>query len=110
MAAELTIPLEVLARLPSKVLRQIAEAAEFRERTAPAPTPDFAECVKALFHQRKLPPTPPPDGQKQTEWRRLFVAAVGECYQRRMMGQYRAVKAGVAGALVPVTKRGSPRA
>ena len=109
MPAEITIPLEVLARLPPRVLRQLAEAAEIRERRREQLTPDFTDCVKALFVQQKLPPEPPPDGEKQAEWRRVFVAAIGECYRRRLMGQHRAAAAGVPGLLVAVTKKGTAR-
>jgi len=109
MAAELVIPLEVLARLPSKVLRQLAEAARIQEEAKEAYQPDFTDCIRALFQQRGLPPAPPHDGQKEAEWRRLFVAAVTECHQRRTMGQLPARKPGVPGALVAVTKRGEPR-
>ena len=106
--AEITLPIEVLARLPPRVLRQIAEVAE-RRAQGPEPRPDFSECVKALFTRERLPLGPPPDGEKQAEWRRAFVAAVGECYERWIMGQQRALAAGVAGALVATTRRGTPR-
>jgi hypothetical protein len=108
MPAEITIPLEVLARLPPRVLRQLAEAAEIRER-APGQREQLDDCVKALFLQRKLPGAPPADLQKQAEWRRLFVAAVGECHRRYTMGQYRAVTPGAPGAMVPITKKGVAR-
>jgi hypothetical protein len=108
MPGEVTIPLEVLARLPPRVLRQLAEAAEMRER-GPEPAEKLDDCVKALFLQRKLPGAPPADVGKAAEWRRLFVAAVGECHRRYTTGQYRAVTPGVAGAMVAVTQRGVAR-
>lgn len=108
MPAEITIPLEVLARLPPSVLRQLAEAAEIRERR-PEQEEKLDDCVKALFLQRKLPGAPPDDLQKAAEWRRMFVAAIGECHRRYTMGQHRAVTPGMAGAMVAVTQRGVAR-
>lgn len=105
---EVTIPIEMLARLPPRLLRRIAEAGERRERE-PEPPLDLNDCVKALFRQQKLPPAPPPNLRDQANWRRAFVAAVEECYDRRRMGQYRAVTKGVPGALVPVTAKGTAR-
>jgi hypothetical protein len=115
MLAEITIPLEVLARLPPSVLRKLAEAAEIRERAPeqrerrPEQEEKLDDCVRALFVQRKLPGVPPADLQKQAEWRRLFVAAVTECHRRYTTGQYRAVAPGVAGAMVAVTQKGVAR-
>ena len=109
MAEELLVPLSMLAKLPPKTLRHLAGVAEQERGPRPEP-PSLEDCVKVILRQHKLSETAPAEnGQKQLDWRRAYVAAVGDCHRRRTTGQQRAVVPGIPGALVATTKAGMPR-